>query len=522
MATPQPQQDVSKGTPAQRAVQRKLEQDQHVPSKKNVSQWLLKNLCQSTSDALSGIEQTSYSIDQYSKDLIKKTTAAYHAFSTPFNGSVSNVTNSIDGFTDKFSSTLEDASQAISEELSKALKPVPLGSVVDTATQILKNPLGSGQLLSNSLTSMVDKISPTFANQLDSAFKSIGSDNLQHLPSKVMGSVRNLTTAADSILAMPFELVSDLYNGLLDILNSIADMIDGMISSIMNFFIGPGGLLDKIFPIQELLSFFDQLGQIASMVGGLAQQFGGFEMVTNITGQISNFSSQATSALSNPLQLASSYAPQLQQGLGSVSQLTGALRDPEQALQQFLPPEIGEQMKKISQIPGLGFVGNMGFSVGDTLDTLKGGFFTKALDEFSNQLPILGPLFNQTGGANAGPPLTETMQPGPQSFQTSEINPNMQVGTGNTTQIEDTAPYQVFPEKQKDPTAKPDPYPLFSDSTRQKAKGFYSGTQKYVPDAPPVPSWKTKDSDSQKSAPANKPASLVMVPNSTLNPNVAR
>ena len=240
MATQSSQQDVSKGTPAQRAIQRKLEQDQHVSSKKNVSQWLLKNLCQSTSDSLSGMDKQTHSIDQYSKDLIKKTTAAYHSFSTPFNGSVDNITNSIDGFTNTFVAGMEDASQAITEQLSKALKPVPLGSVVDTATQILKNPLGSGQLLSNSLTSMVDKISPSFANQLDAAFKSVGSDNLQHLPSKVMGSVRNLTTAADSILAMPFELVSDLYNGLLKILSSIADMIDGMISSIMNFFIAVG------------------------------------------------------------------------------------------------------------------------------------------------------------------------------------------------------------------------------------------------------------------------------------------
>jgi hypothetical protein len=283
-------------------------------------------------------------------------------------------------------------------ELAEATKPVSqaLGSSFNTATAIVKNPLGAPAYLANSLVSIVDKISPGFVDQMDASFKSVNLDNLQHLPSKMMGSLRNLATAADALLSVPFDILSDMYNGLLEIMEAIADLIDGLVSSVLNLIQKIiFQILDSILPISEIMSFLDAVGELASFVDGIASLAGGFSAVTNITSQISNFSSQFTSVLQNPLQLASSFVPQLDQGLGMVSQFTGALRNPEQLIGQMLPPEISQQMQNLGQIPGLGFVGNLGYSVGDTLDGLSKGVFTQALGQFAKQAPMLGPLFNE-------------------------------------------------------------------------------------------------------------------------------
>ena len=118
--------------------------------------------------------------------------------------------------------------------------------------------------------------------------------------------------------------------------------------AIFDFFFGPGGLLDSILPISEILSMLEAIGELASFVGGIAGLAGGFSMVTNITSQITGAVSNISSALQNPLQ----FIPGVDQVTGGIGQVTSALRNPE----QFLPPEIGQQMQKISSIPGLGFV----------------------------------------------------------------------------------------------------------------------------------------------------------------------
>jgi hypothetical protein len=459
---------------SQRAIESKLLNERHGP-RKNAAEWMLKNICQRSEEGIGQGGNVTGSIDQYTKDLIKRTSAAFFSPAPP-------VKDVAEG------PGTEDTSQVITDALSKALKPVPLGSVVDTATALAKGPLGAAQFMSNTLTSVVDKISSTFTNQLDSAFKNISADGLQHLPSKLMGSVRNLTTAADAILSVPFEMVSDLSNGLLKILDGISNMIDGFVTGISNFFIGVvGGLVDGLFPTSLLMSFFNELGGLSSMVGGLSQMFGGFNVIGDIQGQITGFTSKITSTLSDPMSLVSSYVPQLQQGMGAISNIQGqiqqgvgaltnvtgqiqqgvgaftnvagqlqqgagaltnimgSIRDPQQALKQFLPPELGNQIDKISKFSGFGFVGNPGFSIGDSFDKLSDGFFQKALGNFADQMPILGPLFNKSA-SSAAPALTDLLAQGPVEFAKSAINDAQQVGSGGVVQLEDTSKYQIFGE----------------------------------------------------------------------------
>jgi len=227
---------------------------------------------------------------------------------------------------------------------------------------------------------------------MDNAYKSLNLEGLSNLPSKMMGSIRSLATAADAILSVPFEIMSDVYNGLMEILESIADLIDGIVSTVMNLaFAIIKALLDAIIPVDELLEFFSAIGDLASGIGGIAGMVGGFGAVADMAGQVSGFASTATGFINNPLQSIPGLSQGIGQVTGAVGQVTSALRNPE----QFLPPEIGQQMQKIASIPGLGFVGNLGYSVGDTLDTLSEGVFSAALQKYSDKLPILNNAFNK-------------------------------------------------------------------------------------------------------------------------------
>jgi hypothetical protein len=267
------------------------------------------------------------------------------------------------------------------------------------------------------MVSIVNKISPGFVSEMDAAFKTAKLDGLAHLPSKMMGSIRNLATAADAILSVPFEIMSDVYNGLMDILDAIADLIDAVVTTVMNLVMAIiKALIDAIIPVDELLEFFSAIGELASFVGSISSMVGGFNMITDIAGQVSGFASSASSLINNPL----AAIPGVSQGIGvvtgAVGQVTSALRNPE----QFLPPEIGQQMQKISQIPGLGFVGNLGYSVGDTLDTLSDGVFTAALDKFSDKAPMLGQFF----GKETEPPSVDIQEDYKDAFDPPKAGPH--------------------------------------------------------------------------------------------------
>lgn len=331
--------------------------------------------------------------------------------SNGINSATSSITSSLTGITDNILDFQEDAISEIfgwSSGMKKALEPVGLGSALGDLTEVAKNPLGAPQFIAKSMTSIVDKISPGFAEEMDSAYKTLKLEGLAHLPSKMMGSIRNLATAADAILSVPFEIMSDVYNGLMEILSAIADLIDAVVGTVMNLAMAAARALlgSTGIPVDELIEFFSAIGELASFVGGISSAVGGFSTVTNIAGQVSSYSSFAARTIDNPLGAAIQFIPganeALGQGLGAIGQVTDALRNPE----QFLPQDIRQQMQNLSRIPGLGFVGNLGYSVGDTLDSLSEGVFSKALEKYSDKAPMIGEFL----GKETEPPYVDIQE----------------------------------------------------------------------------------------------------------------
>jgi len=401
--------------------------------------------------ALTGANQTAGSINEelgkFNEWMILQTRnlAKTSSFlSEGINDATSGITGSIAGLSEGITSEI----QSWKQEMNEALKPVStsIGSAVGTLESVVRDPLGAPQMLSNGMMYVLDKISPRFANEVEGAFKGIELENLANLPGQMMGSLRSLTLAADALLSVPFTIISDIYNGLLDIMEEIANLIDSVVSAIFDFFFGPGGLLDSILPISEILSLLEAIGELANFVGGIAQLAGGFNVVTNITGQITGAVSDISSIIQNPLQLAQSYIPGFNQATGAIGQVTGALRNPE----QFIPASVKGQIDKISSIPGLGFVSNFGTSIGDTLEGLKGGVLTKAFDEYAKQIPIIAPLLNQQPGADQQAAVN-TQEAYSDNYVPSSVRSDQETTNGQHVALFEgqTSPYKIFQENQQ-------------------------------------------------------------------------
>jgi len=315
-------------------------------------------------------------------------------------GAVSNITNAIGGVGEQFDNALSNTARSINE----AMKPVSstMGSVLGTLTGVARDPLGSVTQLPQTLLNIVEKVNPEFAARIEATFKSEKMKGLANLPGQIMGSVRNLLTAADAILSLPLVILSDLYNGLLAIMQEISNLVDEVISSIMDFIFGPGGLLDSILPITEILAFLEAIGELASEIQGISTIFLGANSIAGFALDVQNYARELDSVLSNPTNLLVSYLPpQVSEGLYLI-------RNPQQFINSILPPELSQQFAKLSQITGFGFNGNMGYGFEAVLGGLQGGVVSSILGSFANQYPILGHLVGMVAPtASQSSPFTE-------------------------------------------------------------------------------------------------------------------
>jgi hypothetical protein len=374
----------------------------------------------------------------------------------------------------------EEEGQAVSNlqshvpVITNAVKPVSdaIGSHADTSSSITKSPSGPDQPMPQAAAALVDTISPQISNEITGSVKSIKMDEMQHLPSKMMGSVRQLATAGDAMLAVPFEIASDVYNGLLELMDEMSNLIDGVMASLTNFAIGvAGGLVDSLFPPAVLEGILAPIMAIAGELGDLGQMLGGFSAVSSITNGIGGIAGSLASALGDPAKLAAALAgganiagiiggmagksagcaasqlsmggiggggagsalqgatsalggvvggipdfPGIGGGLGNlgailaggggisdqIGKLTSNIRNPGQLISGILPPELSQAMGMLDKIPGLGMVGNLGFSVGSAFDSLADNSFGKCMKQYGAHAGIVSPLFNKQHDTKGG------------------------------------------------------------------------------------------------------------------------
>jgi hypothetical protein len=360
----------------------------------------------------------------------------------------------------------------LKEDLNKLLQPVSsfTGSTLGALPNLASTPLGStAPLGGGNMANVIDKVNPNLTNQLDAFVKQHKSSELAQLPASMMGSVQKLATAASAGLAVPTNLAQDLYGGIMKIQDQISKLTDKAQALVQQVFLGAQGVIDQVIPPAIMKQVTSAVGGLNLSMGQLTQLAGGFGVTANLTSQLTNFTSQAQSALSDPMSLANSYLPQMggltsslnslqsgsisgvaQQamskfggnlkGVSSITQTLGniggptnklgdalsILRDGSQMVSKLVPPQLLSQMGKISQMPGLGSVGNLGYGLGPVLESIKPAAISQTLSQFSAQAAILGPLLN----IQNAPPLYPTDAPREVAIKTAAVNPGIPTAHG--------------------------------------------------------------------------------------------
>ena len=261
-----------------------------------------------------------------------------------------------------------------------------MGSHSDIDHMVVKDASGHAAFLPSACMQLVDKVSSFLGDQIEGAFKFTQSDLLKNLPNKISGSIRQLSTALDSILAVPFEIASDVYNGLRRLISEISDLIDSIKTKIFTWFTSAfGGLTDGIFPDGLLQGIISVISTIADEFSDVFDLLGGFSVVSNIRDIFSNIIS---GNFMGALQSAAKLAKLVSSGLASAVIVGGAAGMPFECLEKLLGlNKINSILRKVSQGIAIGTaivgvlgslssvgkgLGNLGTIIGQTIKGIVG------------------------------------------------------------------------------------------------------------------------------------------------------
>lgn len=362
---------------------------------------------------------------------ISSLTAGVVDATSRISGSVQGVTAGItSGLRQNLGGTLQGLQTDLSTfsgNLANTLKPVStfLGSTLGTLTGIMQDPLGSIALLPRSIAALVEQVNPGFAAKMEGTFKKYKMDALFNLPGQIAGSIRNMLTLVDAVLTLPVIILQDIYQGLMEIMDFISDLVDSFLNWMYNFFFGPDGIFDALKPIGQILAFIEEVSALAAEIGGIAGLFLGANPISNFTNMVQSYAGQVGSFLQNPFDALFAYAPP------QVSQALYLIRNPQQMINSILPPQLSQLFSQVSSATGFGFNGNMGYGFGSVLNGLRGGVLSSILSNFSAQYPILTPLLGLLGGSGAG---AAGGGGGATVLFTSPVNPILKTSVGGFVQ----------------------------------------------------------------------------------------
>lgn len=382
-------------------------------------------------------------LDNYTRNVLR-TLYSHEAY---FGIGVANQVSSINAGLDSLSQGIAGELGLASAGIKDALKPVStaLGSTLGTLTNVLRDPIGAISMLPQTAIALISNISPEFAMKLEATFAKYKVTGLANLPGQVLGSVRSLVTLVDAVVTLPIIFISDLYNGLIDLLKELAEFVDQVISSIISFFwdilFGEDGLI----PIEGILEFLQAVIELAVEIQALSNLFLGNNVIGNFAGQIANFANGLTSAFSNPIATLFAYLPS--DITSPISQGLYYLRNPEALINNILPPEIKNLIGQVGNMAGVGYSGNAGYGLQSLLNGLRGGVISSILNNYSLQVPILKPLFGALGPTGPGGiGQTGGTYPGsyPPYLAGFPGNPNVPVDSQGIPQLQSPPPRPIF------------------------------------------------------------------------------
>ena len=312
--------------------------------------------------------------------------------------------------------------------IANAIQPISdaLGSHADVNSYIIKNPLGPVQFLPQAALLCVNEVASIMVSSVENAMKVVQKALLVQLPQKIAGSLRHITTAASKALAFAFDLVSDVYNGLMSLINKVSKLIDTIVNKIVNFAISAiGGLIDAVIPPWLLKIVKKLVSKIIKGIHTLSSMLGGFSALAKIaaqildglplgcTGNVFDINKINTKGLDSAISKARAVGavvgtiPGLGAGLGNLGfsingkinfklgALTANIGDPTKLLLSMFDKKIAALLKKLPMLCNVGMVGNEGFSVGVTFDGLTNHSFSIAMTKYATHASIISGNFNK-------------------------------------------------------------------------------------------------------------------------------
>lgn len=326
-------------------------------------------------------------------------------------GMSNNTTSSFAQKTNDFLNQTQSKIQQIKQKIQEVAQPVSnfLGTTLSTISGICKDPIGGFSQLPRSIHKVIQTISPSLASQYEQMMQKTKILNWCQLPSMSFGGLKMLILSINKIFSTPFMYLSDLYNGLRQLLRKLADMIDNILQNIWDFIFGPDGLIDSILPFNEILSLLRDLQWFISEVMNILSLFGANVSFGNMFGQIS----QWTQFLDVRSFLANTVSPYFSMAQNYLNYLYY----PEQLLSQMLPSSIKQLLSRITQIPGLGFTGLMCYDIGSIFEKLEKNMISTILSEYRYARPLLD-LFCEPDFMSQSIPRTEIISYDVIPFQT--------------------------------------------------------------------------------------------------------
>lgn len=320
--------------------------------------------------------------------------------------------------------------QSWKPSVSNALKPVSdaIGSHAEATSSVTKSALGPTQMLPQTSLTNVKEISNDMVTHVENPFKSVQKGVLIQTPQKEAGSLRHISTAASPTLAVPFELASDAFTGLMGLVNKAAKMLDLIIKKITQFLISAiGGLIDGLFPSGMLAKLIKMIMSILKFILDLFSMLGGFTALAKMSNQMlaglplgctgnlfsgnqtRGMSSRSSSKRTNPKNLGAivgkvgklgnalgNLGSMIGKGTGkNIGGLTANISHPNQLLDKTFDSLILKLLSKLPFMCSTHNTGNRGYSVGDKFDKLLDNAFSVAMRSYAAHSSIISPNFNK-------------------------------------------------------------------------------------------------------------------------------
>ena len=355
--------------------------------------------------AVNTVGNVGASFETLGKKVLK---ASQMTYSKPYANIINGISlgpSNVAGGIDKLSDSITSGLDGLSKQLQVNTEPFSeyVGSTLATLTGVLNDPLGPNGL-GNVATKLINSVSPSLGEKINGLNQSLNMEALARFPKQMASGLDHIMTGIGNLLAVPLNILTNIYNGFQAILQSISKLISNITKSFTKLLMD---FLDSIIPINSILGLLSSISSIAGKIGNIAGAFN-IGAITNITSQITGFTDQFTSALSNPLDFASSLLPSsvgsvltnLQnpenfiQGLlpEQLQGFVGGIQNPESLLKSLLPPDLRNGFDQIAEMTGFGYQGNAGWGFKKALDGTQGTALSNIMSNFNDKLGVVAPL----------------------------------------------------------------------------------------------------------------------------------